>query len=74
MYIEIDKKILDEIIELLTSLEKTKLVSALKDAIDEDYKPPVKCKKEFYSDDEGSATDEELCGYVIDKDGFWSLK
>ena len=74
MYIEIDKKILEEIIELLTSLEKKSLVSALNDAIDEDYSPPVICKKEFYSEDEGSATDEELCGVSVDYKGFWSLK
>jgi len=74
MYIEIDKKVIDEIIEILTSLEKKTLVSALNDAIDEDYSPPVICKKEFYSEDEGSATDEDLCGVSVDEDGFWSLK
>ena len=75
MFIEITKDNYNELIALLKSLEKFELIKALEKGADEDYYPSAKKKKEIYSEDEGSATSEELdmSDVIIDKEGFWSL-
>ena len=76
MFIEIRKDKYNELITLLKSLEKFELIKALEKGADDDYIPPPITKKEIYSDDEGSATSEELdiSSVIIDANGFWSLK
>ena len=62
-----------EICKILVIHGRKDLAEELKDFLDEDYKPPRRIKKEKLSDDEGSAEEEDL-NYIIDKDGFYSLK
>jgi hypothetical protein len=72
--IELSKTKYIEILELLKSLEKMDLVEALVEGYDPDYTFPIrKPKKEPLSEDEGSATEEDV-SYTIDSEGFWSLK
>tara|TARA_R110001592_G_scaffold88473_1_gene260550 strand:+ start:243 stop:473 length:231 start_codon:yes stop_codon:yes gene_type:complete len=73
--IELHKTDYVQIIELLKSLEKTELVQAMTDGYDEEYTFPMrKPKNEPLSEDEGSASEEDVSGAVVDADGFWSLK
>jgi hypothetical protein len=69
--INIDDDYLEEIISILAMHGRPDLISVLKDT---DYKPPKRVKKEYYSDDEGSATSESDYEVEIDEDGFHSLK
>lgn len=72
--IELKKNVYVEILQLLESLEKNDLVEALVEGYDPDYTFPMrKPKKEPLSEDEGSATEEDV-SYTIDSEGFWSLK
>lgn len=68
--IDIDEEYFEEIISILAKNGRPDLISVLRDT---EYKPPKYVKKEYYSDDEGSATSEDL-NYTIDKDGFYALK
>ncbi len=69
----LDKNILDEICKILKSEGRDDLVAILVDDNDLDYVPPKYRKQEFYSDDEGSATDESY-DVEEDEEGFLSLK
>ena len=66
-------KVLNEICEILKSEGRYDLVAILIDDNDSDYIPPKYVKKDFYSDDEGSATDESF-DVEEDDEGFLSLK
>ena len=66
-------KVLNEICEILKNEGRYDLVAILIDDNDEDYFPPEKRHQEFYSDDEGSATDESF-DVEEDDEGFLSLK
>tara|TARA_Y100001972_G_C7661181_1_gene333513 strand:+ start:3586 stop:3816 length:231 start_codon:yes stop_codon:yes gene_type:complete len=69
--IDVDKEYLEEIISILAMHGRPDLISILKDT---EYKPPKRVKKEYYSDDEGSAVSESDYEVDIDEDGFQSLK
>ena len=45
----------------------------LRERVEPNYVPPLSCKKDYYSDDEGSA-EEERVESVEDAEGFHSLK
>ena len=66
-------KVLDEICKILKSEGRDDLIAILVDANDADYEPPKHVKKEYYSDDEGSAVDESF-DVEEDEEGFLSLK
>jgi len=66
-------KVLDEICKILKSEGRDDLIAILVDANDADYEPPKYVKKEYYSDDEGSAVDESF-DVEEDEEGFLSLK
>lgn len=70
-----DSGTFEEIISVLAKNGRPDLIQEMREhvKIDEDYKPPLRMKKERYSDDEGSATSEEY-SVDIDEDGFQSLK
>ena len=73
--IELQKTDYVQIIELLQSLEKTELVKAMSDGYDEEYTFPIRNpKKEPLSEDEGSASEEDVSGVLVDSEGFFSLK
>jgi len=69
---KIDEGYLDEIISILAMVGRPDLIDALED--DEDYKPPLRVKKEKLSDTEGSAEEESDYDYEVDEEGFHSLK
>jgi hypothetical protein len=66
-------KVLNEICEILKNEGRYDLVAILVDDNDSDYIPPKYVNKDFYSDDEGSATDESF-DVEEDDEGFLSLK
>jgi len=68
----LSKKILKEICDILKSEGRDDLIAILVDENDPDYIPPNNLRLEFYSDDEGSATDESV-SFEVDDDGFMSL-
>ncbi len=78
-----EQKIFDEIVNLLESLGFKVLVEEMKEVeskiVDDDYNPAEDIKKsklkrnhEPYSDDEGSAEEENI-KVKIDEDGFYSI-
>lgn len=69
---KIDEGYLDEIISILAMVGRPDLIDALED--DEDYKPPLRVKKEILSDTEGSAEEESDYEVEVDEKGFQSLK
>lgn len=69
----LSEKVLIEICEILKTEGRDDLVAILVDDNDVDYVPPKKIKYEFYSDDEGSATDESY-DFEVDANGFHSIK
>lgn len=69
----LSEKVLIEICKILKTEGRDDLVAILVDDNDVDYVPPKYRKQEFYSDDEGSATEESL-EVEEDEDGFLSLK
>jgi hypothetical protein len=69
--IDIDEEYFEEIISILAKNGRPDLISVLRDT---EYKPPNYVKKEYYSDDEGSATSESEYDVEVDEDGFHSLK
>lgn len=69
--IDIDEEYFEEIISILAKNGRPDLISVLRDT---EYKPPKRVKKEYYSEDEGSATSESEYDVEIDEDGFYSLK
>jgi len=71
MKIEIDQDIYDELISILEDLDREDIISELQDI---EYKPPKIVKKDYYSDNEGSAEEESDYEVEIDEEGFHSLK
>ena len=69
--IDIDEEYFEEIISIPAKNGRPDLISVLRDT---EYKPPKRVKKEYYSEDEGSATSESEYDVEIDEDGFYSLK
>ena len=68
------KKILDEICKILKAEGRDDLVAILIDDQDPDYHPPSNMRLEYYSDDEGSATDESNYEVEMDEEGFLSIR
>ena len=70
-----DQSTFDEIVSILAKCGRPDLIAECKEhiKIDDDYKPPIRNRRDSLSDSEGSATSEDL-DYRIDKDGFHSLK
>jgi len=69
----LSEKVLIEICEILKTEGRDDLVAILVDDNDVDYVPPKNRKQEFYSDEEGSATDESY-DFEVDENGFHSIK
>jgi len=67
----IDEDELEEIISILAMHGRPDLIEILRD---DDYKPPLRMKKEKLSDTEGSAEEESDYEVDIDDKGFQSLK
>lgn len=65
------EKILDKLRD--ESMLKSKLRILFEEVLDEDYIPPVRVKKESYSDSEGSAEEEDFTYTTEDEEGFLSL-
>ncbi len=55
------------------SMLKSKLRILFEEVLDDDYVPPVRVKKESYSDSEGSAEEEDFTYTTEDEQGFLSL-
>jgi len=74
-----DQVSFDEILCCLAKCGRPDLIAELKELenkiVDQDYDPSKErfIRKEKYSDDEGSAEEEEL-EYEVDADGFYSLR
>lgn len=71
-----DQLTFDEIVSILAKCGRPDLIAECKEhiKIDDDYKPPIRNRRDSLSDDEGSATSEEEYEVGIDEDGFQSLK
>ena len=71
-----DQSTFDEIVSILAKCGRPDLIAECKEhiKIDDDYKPPIRNRRDSLSDDEGSATSEEEYEVGIDEDGFQSLK
>ena len=65
------EKILDKLRD--ESMLKSKLRILFEEVLDDDYIPPVRVKKESYSDSEGSAEEEDFTYTTEDEEGFLSL-
>ena len=75
---EINAKDVNNIIKILQENEERDLITKLRihfeEILDEDYVPPKKIfRKEYYSDSEGSAEEEEFTYTTEDEEGFLSL-
>jgi hypothetical protein len=70
-----DKIAFEEIISILAMHGRPDLISEFKEhaKMDPDYQPPKFMRRDSLSDSEGSAIDEDL-NYIIDEEGFYSLK
>ena len=73
---KMDKITFEEIISILAMHGRPDLISEAKEhiKIDEDYRPPLRTRKDSLSDSEGSATSEEQYEVLIDENGLLSLK
>ena len=71
-----DQLTFDEIVSILAKCGRPDLIAECKEhiKIDDDYKPPIRNRRDSLSDSEGSATSEEEYEVGIDEDGFHSLK
>lgn len=71
-----DKIAYEEIVSVLAMFGRPDLIGEFKEhiKIDEDYKPPIRNRKDSLSASEGSAVSEEEYEVDIDEDGFKSLK
>jgi hypothetical protein len=74
-----DRITYEEIISTLAKCGRPDLIQEFKEfvSVDEDYSPAAdakkeRMKKEVYSEDEGSADEEDLT-FTIDEDGFHQL-
>tara|TARA_R110001592_G_scaffold3114_5_gene17431 strand:- start:685 stop:912 length:228 start_codon:yes stop_codon:yes gene_type:complete len=65
------EKILDKLHD--ESMLKSKLRILFEEVLDDDYIPPVRVKKDSYSDSEGSAEEEDFTYTTEDEEGFLSL-
>jgi len=65
------EKILDKLQD--ESMLKSKLRILFEEVLDDDYIPPVRVKKDSYSDSEGSAEEEDFTYTTEDEEGFLSL-
>lgn len=68
----------NKIIKILREFNEKDLITKLRihfeEILDEDYVPPKKIiKKEYYSDSEGSAEEEDFTYTTEDEQGFLSL-
>ena len=68
----------NKIIKILREFDERDLITKLRihfeEILDEDYVPPKKIiKKEYYSDSEGSAEEEDITYITEDEQGFLSL-
>jgi len=66
----------EEIISTLAKCGRPDLIAEMNEVkdkiIDDDYKPPIRMRKDSLSDTEGSADEEEILAQ-IDEKGFYSL-
>jgi len=71
-----DKISFEEIVSILAMHGRPDLIAEVKEhiKIDEEYKPPLRTRKDSLSDSEGSAISEEEYKIEIDDKGFVSLK
>ena len=74
-----DESTFDEIISCLAKCGRPDLIMELKDfekrIVDTSYEPPrVQIRREVLSDTEGSACSEDELDYIVDEEGFYSLK
>ena len=65
------EKILDKLQD--ESMLKSKLRILFEEVLDDDYIPPIRVKKDSYSDSEGSAEEEDFTYTTEDEEGFLSL-
>ena len=65
----------EEITSILAMHGRPDLIMEFQDnvRVDEDYKPPIRTRKDSLSDSEGSATEESI-EFEVDEEGFMSLK
>ena len=75
---EVTAKDINKVIKILQQLEESDLITKLRihfeEILDEDYVPTKKVfRKEYYSDSEGSAEEENLTYTTEDEEGFLSL-
>lgn len=75
---EVTAKDINKVINILQSLEESTLITKLRihfeEILDEDYIPRKKVfRREYYSDSEGSAEEEDLTYTTEDEEGFLSL-
>ena len=75
---EVTPKDINKVIKILQQLEESDLITKLRihfeEILDEDYVPIKKVfRKEYYSDSEGSAEEEDLTYTTEDEEGFLSL-
>lgn len=66
----------EEIISVLAKNGRPDLIQEMREHVktDDDYKPPLRTRKDKYSDDEGSAESESDYSIEEDEEGFKSLK
>ena len=71
-----DKISFEEIVSILAMHGIPDLIDEVKEhiKIDEEYKPPLRTRKDSLSDSEGSAISEEEYEVNVDENGFVSLK
>jgi len=71
-----DKISFEEIVSILAMHGSPDLIAEVKEhiKIDEEYKPPLRTRKDSLSDSEGSAISEEEYEVNVDENGFVSLK
>tara|TARA_R110002050_G_scaffold108421_3_gene219069 strand:- start:420 stop:641 length:222 start_codon:yes stop_codon:yes gene_type:complete len=72
-----DESTYEEINSILAKNGRPDLIAEMKSVksqiVDEDYKPPIRARKDSLSDSEGSAEEENIDSFV-DENGFHSLQ
>tara|TARA_R110000823_G_scaffold314455_2_gene443662 strand:- start:4804 stop:5037 length:234 start_codon:yes stop_codon:yes gene_type:complete len=71
---DLDSSVYDEIRSELARVGRRDLLDELNNAVDPDWKPVRRPKKEPLSDEEGSADSESEYEIHIDEEGFQSLR
>jgi len=71
-----DKIAVEEIVSILAMYGRPDLINEFAEhvKIDEEYKPPLRTRKDSLSDSEGSAISEDQYEVNVDESGFHSLK